>query len=165
MKQPLGHVSRACVQHYVAPAHFSCKVTARRTPELLSLTAQADGRAGPRPCGRPPPERLCPLKLSPPSPSPLGHSFWLHLFCDRQHPCPSLRSLCLLWALCWSCSLGCFWNKHAISSASWSALESRGRAHPMHSAQSAHPILQFPEQREQRQNPTHAAGSYMDAKS
>lgn len=160
MKQPLGHVSRACVQHYVAPAHFSCKVTARRTPELLSLTAQADGRAGPRPCGRPPPECLCPLKLSPPSPSPLGHSFWLHLFCDRQHPCPSGHSACF----------GCYVGPVAsvVSGTSTSSLQRHGqlwRAEDVHSAQRAHPILQFPEQREQRQNPTHAAGSYMDAKS
>lgn len=125
------------------PARSCWRVTAGKTPASRAAlpTAQLMDKLCPHLTHCPVSECLCPPhKLCPPTPSPSGPSFCLHLFC--YHKCPSL----LLRWLCLSLVTGspiataccCSWNKQSIS-----ATQGQSGGWDIHSVQRPYLTLQF----------------------
>lgn len=167
MKQALWRASGAGGHHSTVPSSFLRESQSHggKTEglELLPPTAQGEGQAVPTAqpltlVGTPLPTAQTP----PPSLSPLRHSFWVPLFCYHQCPCSVGRSACT-----WRYVVLQPWSL-VVSGTSSPSLQCHGqlqRAEDTGGAHSTHPILQFLGQRYQRQSPTHAAGTHMDAKS
>lgn len=130
-----------CLQGLWAPVHSAQLIPTWKSKSqredteglgLLPPTAQGRDRlCPPRPSCWPSSECLRPLhKLAPPSPSPPPATFFLVGSVLLSQMSLLLGLLCLYLVTCCPVAmvLNCFWNKHSISSMSWSAPEGRGHA-------------------------------------